>query len=574
MDRPSLDPVDGAPAAPAEVVSDGREAAVPDDVFRRAFQSSFGLGMLLEADGGIRALSDAASAYYSSRGAALGTSIYDAPWWDEPDRVRESVHLARGGVLDRFYAPVTRDGARRTLLVDIQSVEGPADETWLLFEARDVTTLLASERQLHDLNAQLDRERALLRAVIDATPDALCAVDADGRLSVVNEAWRRTAAATLPETPSIGEDHAGTSPQSEAWRRALNGDAVRKRIAVRSAEAPRWFDASFVPVRTADGRVAGAALVGRDVTAEVDAARLHVALKGASAHPVTLHPDGRVEAPGLLDDVVSLDAIVHRMDAAETLRESFEQALAEPGSAVDLPFHLDGVPYRLRGRSIAVGEEVRISGVVYRGEALPVETAEDRWADLLANAGWGGAQPVELVPTAEAGGPPDATRVAGRVSALRRTALLDSPPSEAFDTLTRLVSESLGVPVSLISLVDEDRQFFKSQVGLGGAVADARETPLTHSFCQHVANERRPLVVADARQSTRLAGNPAIDDLDVVAYLGVPVAAPDGHVIGALCAIDHEPHDWTEDDVRALSSLAEVVTAEVAAHSPNSPDRL
>jgi GAF domain-containing protein len=123
--------------------------------------------------------------------------------------------------------------------------------------------------------------------------------------------------------------------------------------------------------------------------------------------------------------------------------------------------------------------------------------------------------------------------------------------------------------VSLISLVDEDRQFFKSQVGLSGDVADARQTPLTHSFCQHVANARRPLVVADSRQSALLAGNLAIRDLDVIAYLGVPVAAPDGHVIGALCAIDHEPHDWTDEDVRVLSSLAEVVSAEVASHSSN-----
>ena len=81
------------------------------------------------------------------------------------------------------------------------------------------------------------------------------------------------------------------------------------------------------------------------------------------------------------------------------------------------------------------------------------------------------------------------------------------------------------------------------------------------------------MVVDDARESPRLADNGAITDMNVIAYLGVPVAAPDGHVIGALCAIDHKPHAWTDDDVRLLSSLAEAATAEVAAHqADSSPD--
>ena len=115
--------------------------------------------------------------------------------------------------------------------------------------------------------------------------------------------------------------------------------------------------------------------------------------------------------------------------------------------------------------------------------------------------------------------------------------------------------------MSLVSLVDEDRQVFAGRTG-----TDLTETPLSHSFCQHVANERRPMVVDDARTSPRVSDNQAVEAMDVIAYLGVPVAAPDGHVIGALCAIDHSPHAWTEDELRLLSSLAEAVTAEVAAH--------
>ena len=86
-----------------------------------------------------------------------------------------------------------------------------------------------------------------------------------------------------------------------------------------------------------------------------------------------------------------------------------------------------------------------------------------------------------------------------RLEALRRTSLLDSPPEEAFDRLTRLATAVLRVPVALVSLVDSDRQFFKSQCGLPEPLASSRQTPLTHSFCKHAVGSREPLVVADAR---------------------------------------------------------------------------
>src|SRR3954454_8796989 len=86
-----------------------------------------------------------------------------------------------------------------------------------------------------------------------------------------------------------------------------------------------------------------------------------------------------------------------------------------------------------------------------------------------------------------------------RLAALRAPALLDSQPEEAFDRLTRLATRALGVPVALVSLVGPDRQFFKSQTGLAEPWASARQTPLTHSFCQHVVATGEPLVVSDAR---------------------------------------------------------------------------
>ena len=144
-----------------------------------------------------------------------------------------------------------------------------------------------------------------------------------------------------------------------------------------------------------------------------------------------------------------------------------------------------------------------------------------------------------------------------RLRALRSTALLDTPVERAFDRLTALAARLVGVPVVLVSLVTEDRQFFKSQCGLGGEAADDRGTPLSHSFCRYVVEDRAPLVITDARHDARLASNGAVADLGVVAYAGFPLLTRDGHVIGSFCAIDTEPHDWTRDELATLDALTD-----------------
>ena len=136
---------------------------------------------------------------------------------------------------------------------------------------------------------------------------------------------------------------------------------------------------------------------------------------------------------------------------------------------------------------------------------------------------------------------PEVVSDARRLEAVQSTGLLDSPGEEAFDRLTRLAISILRVPVSLVSIVDRDRQFFKSSGGLPTKVADARETPLTHSFCQHVVGSGEPLVISDARQHPLVRENLAIGDLGVIAYAGFPIATSEGAVIGSLCAIDDKP---------------------------------
>jgi len=154
-----------------------------------------------------------------------------------------------------------------------------------------------------------------------------------------------------------------------------------------------------------------------------------------------------------------------------------------------------------------------------------------------------------------------------RRAALIRTGLLEGPVDAAFDRLTGVVALVLRAPVALVALVDADRQVFAGCTGLPEPWATARETPLSHSFCQHEVTAREPLVVADAREDPRVRDNPAIRDLGVIAYAGIPIIDRDGHALGSLCVIDHEPRTWTAEEIELLSDLATTVSAELEART-------
>jgi signal transduction histidine kinase len=150
-----------------------------------------------------------------------------------------------------------------------------------------------------------------------------------------------------------------------------------------------------------------------------------------------------------------------------------------------------------------------------------------------------------------------------RLAVLMAANLLDTPEEETFDRFTRLASAILKTPVALVSLVDRQRQFFKSSVGLPEPWVTCRETPLSHSFCQHVVSTSEPLSVADARIHPLLRDNLAIVDLGVIAYLGIPLTTTEGFTLGSFCAIDTTPRDWSKDDVAILSDLAALVIEEI-----------
>ncbi|MEZ5508035.1 MAG: PAS domain S-box protein [Gammaproteobacteria bacterium] len=146
-----------------------------------------------------------------------------------------------------------------------------------------------------------------------------------------------------------------------------------------------------------------------------------------------------------------------------------------------------------------------------------------------------------------------------RLASLRQTGLLDTPPENRFDRLTHLAAQLFNVPIALVSLVDADRQWFKSRQGL-----DACETGRDISFCGHTILGNQIFEVPDARLDPRFADNPlVVGPPDIRFYAGAPLAAPDGKNIGTLCLIDSRPRQLTEQERINLREIADIVMDEI-----------
>ena len=146
-----------------------------------------------------------------------------------------------------------------------------------------------------------------------------------------------------------------------------------------------------------------------------------------------------------------------------------------------------------------------------------------------------------------------------RLEALRRTGLLDSPPEPEFDELVEIAAAICNVPISLVSLVDEKRQWFKAAVGL-----EVRETSREVSFCDHAIRQPEVLLVEDATQDPRFFDNPLVTGKEGIRfYAGVRVQSPDGQPLGSLCVIDRRPRGLTSEQQAALAVLARQVNARI-----------
>ncbi len=143
-----------------------------------------------------------------------------------------------------------------------------------------------------------------------------------------------------------------------------------------------------------------------------------------------------------------------------------------------------------------------------------------------------------------------------RLANLHSYSILDTLPEEDFDAITTLAAQICGTSISLISLVDDKRQWFKSRVGL-----DVNETPKEVAFCAHAINTpTSPLVIPDARLDERFENNPLVTgEPRVIFYVGIPLNTPEGFPLGTLCVIDHKPQELSEDQMQALQVLSRQV---------------
>lgn len=155
-----------------------------------------------------------------------------------------------------------------------------------------------------------------------------------------------------------------------------------------------------------------------------------------------------------------------------------------------------------------------------------------------------------------------AVRDPDRLAAVHRTGLLDTPAEEAFDRLTRLAAKVTRAPVTFISLVDAERDFYKSSFGFGEPLATERQLSGV-TFCHYTVGSYNPVVIPDVRADPEFSRVPTVESLGVAAYLGVPLIDADGHPIGSFCAIDFEPHAWSDTDVEVVRELAESTMREI-----------
>ena len=150
-----------------------------------------------------------------------------------------------------------------------------------------------------------------------------------------------------------------------------------------------------------------------------------------------------------------------------------------------------------------------------------------------------------------------------RLRALRSYKILDTKPEERFDELTQLAAIICGVPMSLITLIDADRQWFKSKVGI-----ELSETPRAQAFCTHAIMQPQMFVVPDAAEDERFAKNPLVTgNPNIRFYAGAPLATSDGHLLGTMCVLDRKPRTLTAEQKTALEILGRQVVANMELRS-------
>ena len=150
-----------------------------------------------------------------------------------------------------------------------------------------------------------------------------------------------------------------------------------------------------------------------------------------------------------------------------------------------------------------------------------------------------------------------------RLAAIAATELVDTPAEECFDRYTRLAKDLLNAEMAIVSLVMDDRQFYKSAIGLMEPLATERGSPISCSLCKIGVERRKTLAIRDGPNDPAFCDHPAIRDLEIDSYLGIPIFDENDHALGKLCVLNLEPREWSDKDIENLSVLAGAVRNEI-----------
>lgn len=151
-----------------------------------------------------------------------------------------------------------------------------------------------------------------------------------------------------------------------------------------------------------------------------------------------------------------------------------------------------------------------------------------------------------------------------RLAAVAATGLMNTPAENVFDDLAGLAAVLTGCSRSFVTLVDEDRVYWKACLGVDRAAVRRRGTPVSEGFCPYVIGSGgEPFVVADAATDPRTRGHPSVGPMKIGAWAGCPILAPGGEVLGSVCVIDENPHRWEPQELSTLATLARAVANEV-----------
>ena len=151
-----------------------------------------------------------------------------------------------------------------------------------------------------------------------------------------------------------------------------------------------------------------------------------------------------------------------------------------------------------------------------------------------------------------------------RVQAAREVQPVQPARRQVLDRLVALAAELADAPAALITLVEDHRQVFAAYYGLPEDLGERGETPIEYSICQYAVASGKPLIAEDLAGDPGFRSHPAVEELGVAAYAGIPILGRSGHAIGTICVIDFLSREWSDDSLARLAVLADVVTDELA----------